>query len=223
MLLPSRLTLNPTAPHYDAHKRALAETYEDAYYSTDALFMERNSRDFKKRVDKINKNAECLCDFLNAHTEKPVSNADPSSTKPVIKKVFYPKYITPGNYEARMRRLAPSASSNGSRNGTVSATDQAYEPGYGGLFSLTFTSLNASRAFFDTLKCCKGPSLGTNFTLASPYTLLAHYLELEWASHWDVEEGLVRVSVGLEEPETLIQWFSEAVQAAEEAEAKARA
>ena len=28
----------------------------------------------------------------------------------------------------------------------------------------------------------KGPSLGTNFTLACPYTILGHYLELDWAA-----------------------------------------
>jgi cystathionine gamma-synthase len=31
------------------------------------------------------------------------------------------------------------------------------------------------QAFFDALDTHKGPSLGTNFTLACPYTLLAHY------------------------------------------------
>jgi cystathionine gamma-synthase len=37
--------------------------------------------------------------------------------------------------------------------------------------------------FFDALDTVKGPSLGTNFTLSSPYVILAHYGELEWVSH----------------------------------------
>lgn len=111
--------------------------------------------------------------------------------------MYYPKFITSHNYSA-CARTAPEA-------------------GFGGLFSVTFTSIAASKAFFDTLECCKGPSLGTNFTLACPYTVLAHYLELEWAAEFEVEEGLVRVSVGLEDEKTLLEWFSRALTAAEEA------
>ena len=39
--------------------------------------------------------------------------------------------------------------------------------------------------------------MGTNFTLACPYTLLAHYTELKWAASYGVESELVRISVGL--------------------------
>ncbi|KAG1851947.1 pyridoxal phosphate-dependent transferase [Suillus subluteus] len=89
------------------------------------------------------------------------------------------------------------------------------EGGYGGLFSLTFTSLAASQAFFDNMPFQKGPSLGTNFTLACPYTILAHYLELGWAAEYGVEEGLVRISVGMEEREGLLEGFKFALRAAE--------
>ena len=34
---------------------------------------------------------------------------------------------------------------------------------------------------YDRMAVCKGPSLGTVFTLACPFTLLAHYTELGWA------------------------------------------
>jgi cystathionine gamma-synthase len=33
----------------------------------------------------------------------------------------------------------------------------------------------------------------------SPYTILAHFTELEWAAEFGVEEGLVRISVGMED------------------------
>ena len=95
------------------------------------------------------------------------------------------------------------------------------EGGYGGLFSLTFASKAASEAFFDALECFKGPSLGTNFTLACPYTILAHFGELDWAAGYGVEEGLVRVSIGMEDKEDLLKKFEVALRAAEEAQMKA--
>ena len=41
--------------------------------------------------------------------------------------------------------------------------------------------------------------LGTTFTLACPFTLLAHYGELDWAESCGVSRYLIRISVGLEE------------------------
>ncbi len=86
---------------------------------------------------------------------------------------------------------------------------------YGGLFSLTFVSLTASHAFFDVLPCAKGPSLGTNFTLSCLYTIIVHYWELEWAASWGVQEGLARISMGMEDKETLLRWVGKALCAAE--------
>lgn len=196
--------------------------------------MERNSRDFRSRVVKINASTETVCDMLNSYTVESGRSLVGNGRKPVVTKVYYPKFITPDNYRAQMRTtsiLAPSSNTTelASSNGTTVTSDQATttttkndrlhedqsKPGFGGLFSITFTTLEASRAFFDNLRCCKGPSLGTNFTLACPYTVLAHYLELDWAKEYEVEEGLVRVSVGLEGQETLREWFEDALRAAE--------
>lgn len=85
--------------------------------------------------------------------------------------------------------------------------------GYGGLFSVLFHAQNGAEQFFDTLPFYKGPSLGTNFTLASPYTILAHYYELDWAAQYGVERNLIRVAVGLEDKEVLLQGFQEALDA----------
>ena len=109
----------------------------------------------------------------------------------LVKKVYYPKYITPEIYSDYKNE----------------------DGGYGGLFSLTFHSLKASQQFFDSLPIAKGPSLGTNFTLACPYTILAHYFELDWAAKFGVEVGLVRVSVGLEDKETLLEGFQKGLDA----------
>ncbi|MDB6072350.1 MAG: putative Cystathionine gamma-synthase, partial [Verrucomicrobiales bacterium] len=69
-------------------------------------------------------------------------------------------------------------------------------------------------AFYDALHLSKGPSLGTNFSLCCPYTLLAHYQELDWAATCGVPRNLLRISAGLESPTDLIQRFTQALQAA---------
>ena len=98
----------------------------------------------------------------------------------VITRIFYPKYDeTTSNYLTCTR----STHSN---------------PGYGGLFSILFVSDSAAQTFFNHLKCEKGPTFGTVFTLACPYAILAHYGELDWAEKHGVPPRLVRVGVGLE-------------------------
>ena len=64
---------------------------------------------------------------------------------------------------------------------------------------------------YDALKLCKGPSFGTPFTLVCPYTMLAHYHELEWAEGCGVSANLLRVSCGLEPLETIIAAFETAL------------
>jgi cystathionine gamma-synthase len=101
------------------------------------------------------------------------------------------------------------------------AEDDAYDTlkkpdgGYGGLFSMVLKDApTTAPPFYDALRVSKGPSLGTNFTLACPYTLLAHYRELEWTEAQGVSRYLIRVSVGLEDPHDLIERFEEAFRAA---------
>jgi cystathionine gamma-synthase len=84
--------------------------------------------------------------------------------------------------------------------------------GYGCLFSFLLKDAeNTSERFYDALRVCKGPSLGTNFTLVCPYTLLAHYDELAWAASCGVPKHLIRVSAGLEDSAELIARFEEAL------------
>jgi len=67
---------------------------------------------------------------------------------------------------------------------------------------------------YDALAVCKGPSLGTVFTLACPFTLLAHYSELDWAESCGVSRYLIRISVGLEDPDDLWQRLDTALEVA---------
>jgi cystathionine gamma-synthase len=82
---------------------------------------------------------------------------------------------------------------------------------YGGLFSIVLQNEAQAERFYDVLNVSKGPSLGTNFTLASPYAILAHYTELAWAQTFGVPKHLIRVSVGLESHDHLINVFLEAL------------
>ncbi|MCB1088143.1 MAG: PLP-dependent transferase, partial [Verrucomicrobiae bacterium] len=58
----------------------------------------------------------------------------------------------------------------------------------------------------------KGPSLGTNYSLACPYTLLAHYGELAWAAQCGVDSNLVRLWVGMEPENELIGRLEDALE-----------
>ena len=44
----------------------MIEEYEDNYWAEDAIFLERNSRDFVSRIERINVNAEAICQTLRA-------------------------------------------------------------------------------------------------------------------------------------------------------------
>ncbi|KAI0760657.1 pyridoxal phosphate-dependent transferase [Fomes fomentarius] len=195
------LVINPRGRYNAKLKTHLAETFEDTYFEEDAIKMELNSRDFHARNAVIDANTLAVCEFLRSRSlgAPSIANSTTTSGRLAIKDVFYPKWMTRDNYDACRARDA----------------DGQPLGGYGGLFSLTFVSLAASRAFFDALPCAKGPSLGTNFTLSCPYTIIAHYWELEWAASWGVEEGLVRISVGMEDKETLLRWVGKALCAAE--------
>ncbi|KAI1067020.1 hypothetical protein LB506_004553 [Fusarium annulatum] len=115
-------------------------------------------------------------------------------THPLVKSIYYPKYNDSKTHYENVRLP---------------------DGGYGGLLSVVFQQKEHAQAFFDALPLAKGPSLGTNFTLASPYVLLAHYQELEWAEQFGVDPYLVRVSVGLEETTELQDTFTSALKAAE--------
>ncbi|KAB8226587.1 pyridoxal phosphate-dependent transferase [Aspergillus novoparasiticus] len=115
---------------------------------------------------------------------------------PLVKDVYYPKYSPTKKFYDDCR--TPTG-------------------GYGGLLSFTFYKKAHAVAFFDCIETAKGPSLGTNFTLTSPYVLLAHYCELDWAAGFGVPADLLRISVGVEDAEDLKSRFAIGLKAAEAA------
>jgi cystathionine gamma-synthase len=109
---------------------------------------------------------------------------------PAIAEVYYPKFHARDHYAAFQRAGG----------------------GYGGLFSILLQDpVHTTAPFFDALRLCKGPNLGTYFSLCCPFTLLAHYQELDWAESCGVSRYLIRVSVGLEEARDLIQRLDDAL------------
>jgi len=95
-----------------------------------------------------------------------------------IQELNYPKLRDRENFEAVRRP---------SRNG------------YGFLFSFVLKDAETkTQPFYDALEFCKGPSLGTNFSLVCPYTMLAHFHELPVVEPIGLSPYLIRVSVGLE-------------------------
>ncbi|MFH1532240.1 MAG: PLP-dependent transferase [Pseudomonadota bacterium] len=116
--------------------------------------------------------------------------ADALAVHPAVARVYYPKYETRGRYEACLR---PGG-------------------GYGGLLSLLLVDgAETMPAFHDALPIRKGPSFGLGDTIACPYTLLAHYTELDWAERAGISRHLLRVSVGLEDSGQLLDVFERAL------------
>ncbi|TVY26431.1 Cystathionine gamma-synthase [Lachnellula hyalina] len=175
--------LNPRGRYYSLLKKAATAQFEDNYWAEDVMFMERNSRHFVSRIERINDNAELICNILMKH--------------PLVKTLYYPKHNSSREHYDACRTLTG---------------------GYGGLLSFIFHTKAQAIAFFDRIETAKGPSLGTNFTLTSPYVLLAHFTELEWAAKFGVQAELIRISVGLEDEEDLKSRFAAALKAAEEAD-----
>lgn len=94
---------------------------------------------------------------------------------------------------------------------SATSSDSAIPTG-GGLMSIVLRDPERTTApAFDRLAVCKGPNLGTNFTLCCPYTLLAHYSELDEVEQCGVSRWLLRISVGTEPLEQLWGRFERAL------------
>ena len=127
---------------------------------------------------------------MKRHNENGLLLAERLRRHPAVERVWYPKWEFSEAYEAVRRP----------------------DGGWGAL--ITFLPKNGegrSPGIYDRLAFCKGPSLGTVFTLACPFTLLAHYTELEWAESCGVSRYLIRISVGLEDAEHLWRRLEQAL------------
>jgi cystathionine gamma-synthase len=99
------------------------------------------------------------------------------SRNPAVDSIYYPAFTDREMYD-RFRRP---------------------DGGYGGLLSFVLkNAAEVTEAFYDALEITKGPNLGTSFSLCCPFTLIAHYDELEWAEAAGASRYLIRISIGLE-------------------------
>ena len=138
----------------------------------------------------LERHARTFPERMRRHNETGLLIAERLRQHPSVERVWYPKWEFAEAYEAVRRP----------------------DGGWGAL--ITFLPKNAevnSPAIYDRLPFCKGPSLGTVFTLVCPFTLLAHYTELDWAESCGVSRYLIRISVGLEDAEELWQRLDRAL------------
>ncbi|KAE8373061.1 pyridoxal phosphate-dependent transferase [Aspergillus bertholletiae] len=120
--------------------------------------------------------------------------ADLLAKHPSVAQLYYPSLVPSRKFYDQVRRK---------------------DGGYGYLLSIVFHKPETAIRFYDVLDICKGPSIGTNFSLAVPYSLLAHFREQDWAeSEGGVDRHMVRISVGLEREEDLIARVQDALAAA---------
>uniref|UniRef100_M4BCT0 Cystathionine gamma-synthase n=2 Tax=Hyaloperonospora arabidopsidis (strain Emoy2) TaxID=559515 RepID=M4BCT0_HYAAE len=140
------------------------------------------SEDLAERLAKTNATTATIVQRLLKH--------------PVVKQVYYPTVGDAKNlYDPFLRSL-----------------EDTDTPRYGPLVSiLLHGGLEPARAFYNALTIAKGPSLGTNFTLACPYALLAHYAELDFVETCGIDRNLIRISIGLEDPEDIWTDFEQAL------------
>ena len=59
--------MNTQGKYYANFKDFMGDDYEDNHWGEDSIFLERNSRDFIPRIEKINTNAEAICNILLPH------------------------------------------------------------------------------------------------------------------------------------------------------------
>ncbi|SMN19134.1 similar to Saccharomyces cerevisiae YML082W Putative protein predicted to have carbon-sulfur lyase activity [Maudiozyma saulgeensis] len=181
------LILNPKSKLYSFAQEFLNELgeYEDNIWYKDLLILEKDSRDYVARTMKTNQTCEYVIDNVIIKNEGNL-----------FKKVYYPRFTsitTKTNYEM------------------IKCNEDS---GYGNIFSVTFNNMDQAKKFYDSLEIYKGPSLGSTFTMASPYTILQYgtnKIELEDANRFGLDETLIRISIGCESRKTLCTIFQNAI------------
>ncbi|OWZ22163.1 Cystathionine gamma-synthase [Phytophthora megakarya] len=179
------VVINPIGPKAK-DLEALFDAETDSFIvEDDVKTLLEQSEDLNERLAKTNATTAEIVQRLQKH--------------PLVKDVFYPTLKDAKTLYDPF--LNPS--------------DEHDKPRYGPLFSIVLHGgLEPARAFYNAVKIAKGPSLGTNFTLSCPYTLLAHYGELDFVESCGVDRNLIRISIGQEDPEVIWADFEQAFAAA---------
>jgi cystathionine gamma-synthase len=181
--------LNPSSAHYSALKPIFEESFRNEYFTGDAEKMLSNGADYMERSVILNRNADTVTAFLQEKSKDPAYG---------IADVLYPNMTdTSGNYVPFMR-----------------PTIDDFTPGYGCLFAVEFENLDLTRVFYDALVAYNGPHLGAHHTLAMPFAELVYGrvpTDVEYHRSYGIRGEQIRVSVGLESEEDLIDTFQAAL------------
>jgi cystathionine gamma-synthase len=195
-LIAGSAVLNPNSDLHAELKPFFDDNYGNDFYVRDAQQLLNNSEDYFPRSTTLNNNAASLVDYLHKEAQDPASP---------VANVYYPT-VNPskGNYDAFKR---PSTSD--------------FTPGYGCLFSVELDTEQTAIAFYDNLKVNNGPHLGAHRTLALPYVRALYSETLDEAKATGMLPEQIRVSVGLEPTDELLEIFKAAVKKAGELKPKA--
>ena len=188
------VVLNPDAPRYNEIKPLFASAYHNEYFTGDADKMLENSNNYLERSAILNRNGAALAALLQKEAD------DPSS--PVTGVRYPPQNDTFENYKALMRRPTPD-----------------FTPGYGCLLSVDFEDVESTIAYYDNLFFYCGPHLGAHHSLAMPFNAVVYGGDENFKYHvaYGVREEQIRMSVGLEDEEELLDTVKFALQKAREA------
>lgn len=200
------ITLPPSSAHHALLKTTLTATFRNEYFHADALKLLSNSRDYLARSTILNRNALTLATFLHNY----------AATSSVLTAVLYPPFTnTHANYTAMMR---PPTTTTTPPTTTKEENNSEFTPGHGCLLALDFHTLPAARTFYDHLSVYHGPHLGAHQTLAFPFNDAIWGTDPEAAAYlrtFGARAEQVRVSVGLETEEELVDTFRAALEVAE--------
>ncbi|KAI3587980.1 pyridoxal phosphate-dependent transferase [Fusarium oxysporum f. sp. albedinis] len=145
---------------------------------------------FPKDIAVLKQNSINMVERVKKANENTLIVIDRFENHPSVAYVNYPsRPATIQNYERHRRK-----------NG-----------GYGNVFSVVFHNPESAQYFYDNLDVCKGPSFGTNFTLAIPFVQLAVYNVQEKLEKYDLPKHVIRISVGLENSRQICSKMEEAL------------
>jgi cystathionine gamma-synthase len=146
---------------------------------------------YVRDLEVLEKNSRSFTDRMVAANANALALARFLQTHPAVETVWYPG-IAPSPVYEQLRR--PGG-------------------GYGAVLSfLPKDAAQSTPRIYESLEFNRGISLGTTYTLVSPYVQLAHYHELAWAEDCGVHPMLLRVAVGTENLDVLLDRFQRALE-----------
>ena len=195
------IVLNPDSPRYEPVKEAVKSQFHNELFAGDAEKLLSNSEDYLQRSIILNRNASTVAAFLQTQVE--------DASSPVVSVEYPEQNDTLANYQAFMRPATPE-----------------FTPGYGCLLSVDFESKACAKAFYDNIQFYQGPHLGAHHSLAVPFNELVwgrDPKDLEYHAGYGVRGEQIRLAVGLESEEELVDTVKAALVFATEAKIQAKA